>query len=62
MRKAEVVTAVEGGLLTLKEACERYSISVEEFTGWCRALDRSGLRGLRVTRTQHYRQLFERSR
>jgi len=30
-RKAEVVMAVRGGLLTLEEACERYTLTVEEF-------------------------------
>ena len=59
-RKAEVVAAVKGGLLTTDEACERYSLSIEEFTSWQRAVDRAGLAGLRVTRTQHYRALFER--
>ena len=57
-RKAEVVAGVSGGLLTVEEACERYALSVEEFTGWCRAVERYGLRGLRVTSTQYYRQLF----
>ena len=51
-RKAEVVAAVAGGLLTLAEACERYSVTAEEFTGWQRRVDHGGLRGLRVTRTQ----------
>ncbi|MEE4351202.1 MAG: DUF1153 domain-containing protein [Pacificimonas sp.] len=59
-RKAEVVAAVKGGLLTTDEACKRYGLSVEEFTSWQRAVDRAGLAGLRVTRTQHYRALFER--
>lgn len=59
-RKAEVVAAVKGGLLTTDEACERYGLSLEEFTSWQRAVDRAGLAGLRVTRTQHYRALFER--
>ncbi|MBZ6379723.1 hypothetical protein B5C34_15030 [Pacificimonas flava] len=59
-RKAEVVAAVKGGLLTTDEACERYSLSLEEFTSWQRAVERAGLAGLRVTRTQHYRALFER--
>ncbi|MEO0499459.1 MAG: DUF1153 domain-containing protein [Pseudomonadota bacterium] len=59
-RKAEVVAAVKGGMLTVDEACERYGLSMEEFTGWQRAVDRAGLAGLRVTRTQHYRALFER--
>ena len=59
-RKAEVVAAVKGGLLSADDACARYGLSLEEFTGWQRAVDRAGLAGLRVTRTQHYRALFER--
>ncbi len=30
-RKAEVVAAVRGGLLSLEEACARYTLTVEEF-------------------------------
>lgn len=56
-RKAEVVAAVRGGLLTLDEACERYTLSVEEFLSWQRAIERSGMQGLRVTRVQDYRDL-----
>jgi len=59
-RKAEVVAAVDGGLLSWDEACERYSLSIEELTGWQRAVDRIGVPGLRVTRTQQYRAYFER--
>ncbi len=59
-RKAEVVAAVNGGLLTIDEACERYSLTLEEFASWQRAVDRSGMAGLRVTRVQHYRDLYER--
>jgi hypothetical protein len=59
-RKAEVVSAVNGGLLTVDEACERYGLSLEEFASWQRAVDRSGMPGLRVTRIQHYRTLYER--
>ena len=59
-RKAEVVAAVSGGLLTLEEACERYGLSLEEFVAWQRAVDRSGMPGLRVTRLQHYRDRYER--
>lgn len=55
-RKAEVVAAVRGGLLTLDEACKRYRLSVEEFLSWQRSIDRNGLAGLRATRVQHYRQ------
>ena len=59
-RKAEVVAAVNGGLLSIEEACERYSLTLEEFASWQRAVDRSGMQGLRVTRIQHYRDLYER--
>jgi len=59
-RKAEVVAAVNGGLLTIEEACSRYNLALEEFTSWQRAVDRSGMQGLRVTRIQHYRDLYER--
>lgn len=59
-RKAEVVAAVNGGLLTIEEACDRYDLTLEEFASWQRAVDRSGMRGLRVTRSQHYRDLYQR--
>ena len=59
-RKAEVVAAVAGGLLSVDEACARYSLSLEEFTSWQRAVDRSGMPGLRVTRIKHYRDQYER--
>src|SRR5262250_602943 len=48
-RKAEVVAAVRGGLLSLEEACERYRLSVDEFLSWQRSIDRHGLPGLRAT-------------
>jgi hypothetical protein len=54
-RKAEVVAAVRGGLLTLEEACGRYRLTVDEFVDWQHLIDRHGLAGLRVTRVQQYR-------
>ncbi|HEX6958992.1 MAG TPA: DUF1153 domain-containing protein [Ferrovibrio sp.] len=54
-RKAEVVAAVRGGLLTLEDACKRYALTVEEFLSWQRAIDQHGLLGLRTTRLQDYR-------
>jgi hypothetical protein len=54
-RKAEVVAAVRGGLLTLDEACNRYSLTNEEFLAWQESIDRYGLPGLRTTRIQQYR-------
>lgn len=49
-RKAQVVRAIEAGLLTHDEACRRYRMTLEELLGWERALDESGERGLRVTK------------
>jgi hypothetical protein len=46
-RKAEVVAAVRGGLLSLEEACQRYTQA---------AIDKHGLAGLRTTWIQHYRE------
>ena len=60
-RKAEVVAAVNGGLLSVDDVCARYGLTVEEFASWQRAIDRSGMPGLRVTRIQHYKSLYEKS-
>ncbi|MBV8888641.1 MAG: DUF1153 domain-containing protein [Alphaproteobacteria bacterium] len=54
-RKAVVVAAVRSGALSLKEACQRYNLSVEEFLAWQRAIEAHGVPGLRVTRLQIYR-------
>ena len=54
-RKAEVVAAVRGGLISLEEACERYTLTVDEFLSWQRSIDKHGLPGLRATRVQDYR-------
>jgi hypothetical protein len=55
-RKAQVVAAVDGGLLSLEEACKRYALTVEEFLSWKRALQKFGTAGLRATHVQEYRQ------
>jgi hypothetical protein len=54
-RKAEVIAAIRGGLLTAAEACARYRLSPEELELWQESLDRAGVPGLRVTRIQLYR-------
>ena len=54
-RKAIVVTAVRLGLLSIKDACARYNLSLEEFLAWQRAIDQYGVPGLRSTRLQIYR-------
>ncbi len=54
-RKAEVIAAVRGGLLSLEEACDRYMLTVEEYLSWQRSIDRHGLRGLKTTKLQDFR-------
>jgi len=61
-RKAEVITAVRGGLLSLEEACTRYALNIEEFRAWEYCIDRYGLAGLRATRTQFYPTIAKRQR
>jgi hypothetical protein len=54
-RKAEVLAAVHGGLVSLEDVCRRYMLTVEEFLSWQYSIDRHGLAGLRTTRIQQYR-------
>lgn len=55
-RKATVVNAVLGGLLTRDDALARYHLTAEEFDGWVQAVHRHGKSGLKVTALQKYRQ------
>ncbi len=54
-RKVEVVAAVQGGLLSIEDACERYAISTEEFLAWTSAMERFGPEGLRITPIPRFR-------
>jgi hypothetical protein len=54
-RKAEVVAGVRCGLITLEEACRRYSLSMDEFLTWQRQLEDHGMAGLRATRLRRRR-------
>jgi len=56
-RKALVIAGVRTGLISLDEACARYSLSVEEFLSWQQLFDSHGSAGLRTTRTLEYRKL-----
>ncbi len=56
-RKARVVRAVAYGLITLREALDRYGLSEEEFTIWRDAVEAHGEQGLKVTAIQKFRQL-----
>ncbi|MEI4505266.1 DUF1153 domain-containing protein [Sphingopyxis sp. CCNWLW253] len=54
-RKAEVLAAIDGGLLTVDEACERYRLSLEEIIAWRRSMADAGVAGLRITKDHRYR-------
>jgi hypothetical protein len=47
-RKAAVVAAVNGGVLTTMEACRRYGLSPEEYAEWERHYEAEGVKGLRA--------------
>ena len=55
-RKAAVIKAVMSGLLTRKEALERYSLSDDEFSEWETAVSEHGEGALKTTALQRYRQ------
>lgn len=61
-RKAQVVAAVETGLMSIDEVMARYSLSHEEFYGWQRALHSAGVAGLRIAWAQHDRSASRRHR
>lgn len=52
-----VVRAVAYGLITYKEALQRYALSEEEFELWRSAIETHGEAALKVTAIQKYRQL-----
>jgi hypothetical protein len=58
-RKAAVLNAIERGEISRAEACVRYRISEAELSLWERAMRIAGAPGLRVTRVQVYRPLFD---
>jgi Protein of unknown function (DUF1153) len=50
LRKAAVVRAVRKGVITEREAIERYCLSAEELAEWQHEIERHGTLGLRVRR------------
>ena len=58
-RKARVVAAVEGGLISEEEAFERYDITSEEYDCWKAAMSKFGMRGLCVTKINDVRSTSE---
>ena len=54
-RKISVIKAIESGVLTDQQACERYALSQEELDSWKVALNRYGPGALRTTHINRYR-------
>jgi hypothetical protein len=54
-RKAQVVAAVNGGLLSAAQACIRYDLTVAELAEWQRSFSEEGMGGLRLHRLQSRR-------
>jgi transposase-like protein len=47
-RKAGIIAAVRAGTVSAQELKQLYGISAEELSGWMRAYDASGVRGLQI--------------
>ncbi len=54
-RKLSVIKAIERGILSDDEACQRYSLTAEELESWKAALTRHGPGALRTTHINRYR-------
>jgi len=54
-RKAQVVQGVHMGTISLNEACKMYNISPEEFESWERAIAKHGVKALKATKVQTYK-------
>jgi len=55
-RKAAVVKGVQSGLISQKDAMEKWALSEEELNEWLFAVHAHGEAALKTTRVQHYRQ------
>jgi hypothetical protein len=51
-RKADLIAAISGGLLTLDEAKARYALTDEELSEWRNGVAKLGLVGLRTRRNR----------
>lgn len=54
-RKLAVIQAIEAGVLSDEQACQRYEISPEELDSWKRLTRRYGPEALRTTHLKEYR-------
>ena len=59
-RKAQIVSAIHGGLISESEACSIYNISPDELLAWKVLVEKCGMLGLRATKLQHYKRLIDR--
>jgi hypothetical protein len=50
LRKADLIAAIVGGVITLDEAKARYALTTEELSEWRRALAAGGVSGLKATK------------
>ena len=49
-RKADLIAAILGGVITLDEAKARYALTTEELSEWRRGLAAAGVSGLKATK------------
>jgi hypothetical protein len=54
-RKAQIVSAIKGGLLSFEEASVRYTLTSEELAEWTRWEGLFGMKGLRTGKLQYYK-------
>ncbi|MET0361468.1 MAG: DUF1153 domain-containing protein [Sphingobium sp.] len=54
-RKAAVVSALNGGLVSIAEMLGTYGLTIEELSAWQRGFNHFGIAGLRQTYTQRTR-------
>lgn len=54
-RKAKLLLAIQGELMSISEAFERYAMTADEIIAWRRDFYPHGINGLRATRLQEYR-------
>jgi hypothetical protein len=50
VHKANIASAVRGGLISVDEVCKRYKLTLEELEIWEQSLASHGIEGLRVSR------------
>ncbi len=60
-KKAEVVAAVERGVLSREEACKLYKMAVDEFTSWEQTIKTQGVSALQVSGLNERRKHSRRS-